>query len=153
MGNERSYREGRQLSSYEYTTVSQRVTINGVTGKMIEKKSDFADPRNSLPAHSETSDVYFYPGGNGLAEKGKIYENHSMAMDIDWSHTHTNKGKNGETYFEGTVHIQEYRMERVRKDGKWVHKFKRVNKARRMTPTEIAKYGPIILHFNPNVKF
>ena len=63
MGNERAYREGRQFSSYEYTTVSARVTINGVSGKMIEKKSDFKDPRNSLPSHSDTSDVYFAPIG------------------------------------------------------------------------------------------
>ncbi len=153
MGNERTYRIGRQLSSYEYTTLSQRITINGVTGKMIEKKADFADPRNSLPAHAETSDVYFYPWKYGLAAKGKIYKDHSMTMDIDWSHTHTNKGKNGETFLKGTVHIQEYKIERVKKNGKWVHKFKRVKNARRMTPAEIAKYGPLILHFNPQVKF
>lgn len=153
MGNERAYREGHQLSNYEYTTVSRRVTINGVSGKMIEKKSDYADPRNSLPTHSETSDVYFYPGNDGLAEKGKIYKDHSMVMDIDWSHTHTNKGKNGEIFPKGTVHIQEYKMERVKKNGKWVHEFKRVKKARRMTPDEITKYGPIIHHFNPSIKF
>lgn len=153
MGNERAFREGRQFSSYEYTTVSQRVAINGVTGKMIEKKADFADPRNSLPAHSETSDVYFYPGRDGLAEKGKIYKNHSMSMDIDWSHTHVNKGKDGEVFPKGTVHVQEYEMARVRKGGKWTHEFKRVKKARKMTQSEIEKYGPIIHHFNPTVKF
>ncbi len=43
MGNERSFREGLQFSNYEYTTASPRVTINGITGKTLEKKSDFAD--------------------------------------------------------------------------------------------------------------
>ncbi len=59
----------------------------------------------------------------------------------------------GETFKKGTIHVQEYQMVRVRKDGKWVHEFRRLKKARGMTPEEIAKYGPIILHFNPYVKF
>lgn len=151
MGNERSYREGRQLNSYEYTTVSPRITINGISGKMIEKKADFADPRNSLPAHAESSDVYFYPGKGGLAEKGKVYKDHSMVMDLDWSHTHTNKGPNGENFSKGTVHVQEYKVTRIRKNGKWTTVFKRVKKARRMTADEISTYGPLIKHFNPHV--
>ena len=76
-----------------------------------------------------------------------------MKMDFDWSHTHTNKGKNGETFVEGIVHVQEYKMVRTRKNGKWIHEFKRVKNARRMTPEEIVKYGPLIKHFNQNVKF
>ena len=153
MGNERAYHEGGQLRNYEYTTLSQRVTINGVTGKMIEKKSDFASKYKGLPAHSESSDIYFNPGDDGYADQAKLYKDHSMVLDFDWSHTHTNKGKNGETFEKGTIHIQEYRMVRVRKNGKWVHEFRRLKNARRMTPEEIAKYGPIIRHFNPYVKF
>lgn len=153
MGNERAFHEGSQLRNYEYTTVSPKVTINGVTGKMIERKSDFADPRKSLPSHSDSSDIYFSPGPDGYADKAKLYKDHSMVLDFDWSHTHTNKGKNGETFVKGTIHVQEYKMVRVRKDGKWTHEFKRVKRARKMTSEEISKYGPIIRHFNPHVKF
>ena len=76
-----------------------------------------------------------------------------MVLDLDWSHTHTNKGKDGETFTKGTVHVQEYKQGRIKKNGKWQIEFKRVRNARRMTQEEIARYGPIILYFNHNVKF
>lgn len=61
-----------------------------------------------------------------------------------------------ETFTEGVVHVQEYTTIKVwnEKYKKYVDVFKRKsNNARLMTDEEIAKYGPIIHHFNPNVKF
>ncbi len=53
MGDQRHYYEGkRNFSSYTYTTLSPRVTINGVTGKMLEKKDVFKTPHADLPAYN-----------------------------------------------------------------------------------------------------
>ena len=55
---------------------------------------------------------------------------------------------------KGTIHVQTYTITRrfSEKDHKWHDHFIR-SKARKMTQAEIEKYGPIIKHFNPNVKF
>lgn len=159
MGDQRAYVRGRNdFYSYLYTSVSPRVTINGVTGKMIQDKYNPDGDHPHLPAYSGTSDIYFYPGKDGLATQAKVYIGNKMVLDFDWDHQHCNKrGKEVTAVFpKGTVHVQEYVSVKVKdpKTGKMVDKFKRKsNNARRMTTQEIAKYGPIIHHFNPNVSF
>lgn len=154
MGDQRSYERGRNdFYSYTYKTVSEKVTINGVTGKMIEKKAFHNDRHNTLPAYAKTSDVYFAKGPDGLACQCKIYsKDGKMFKDFDWDHDHVNK--DGTVFPKGTVHVQTYMITRVRgKDGKMHDKFVRRGEATRMTPAEVAKYSPIILHFNPYVNF
>ncbi len=152
MGDQRTYEKGRNdFYSYLYKTVSQRITINSVTGKMIEKKAYHNEKHNTLPAYNGTSEVYFAKGTDGLAIQCKVYSNGKMLKDFDWSHPHRNS--DGTFFPEGTVHVQEYTVTQKKdKDGKYHDYFMR-RQARPMTQSEIDKYGPIIRHFNPNVRF
>ena len=155
MGDQRAYESGRNdYGEYLYKTVSPKVTINGVTGKMVEKKAIHNDRHNTLPAYAQTSDVYFAKGPDGFACQCKVYNKEKkMVIDFDWDHDHNNK--DGSPIFKkGTIHVQTYTITRrfSEKDHKWHDHFIR-SKARKMTQAEIEKYGPIIKHFNPNVKF
>lgn len=155
MGDQRAYEKGRNdFQSYTYTTVSPRVTINGITGKMVEKKNEFKTSHNDLPAYGATSEVYFAPGPNGVASQAKLYgSDRRMCKDFDWNHEH--KNKNGITFPKGVVHVQEYSVTRYKdsKTGRWKERFIRKKAARLMTEAEIKKYGALLLHFNANLKF
>lgn len=159
MGDQRAYIKGKNdFYSYLYTSMSSRMTINGVTGRMIADKMDPFGDHAHLPAYSGECEIYFYPDKEGNATQAKLYAGKKMKLDFDWNHTYQNKtrGSVSETFPKGVVHVQEYTSVRVWNDkyGKYVDKFKRKsNNARLMTDEEIAKYGPIIHHFNPNVKF
>lgn len=125
---------------------------------MIADKSGVNVDHIYLPM--QKSDIYFYPGKDGIATQAKLYSaDKKKQLDFDWNQTHKNKDRNGnatETFQEGVIHVQEYVSTRYKdpKDKKWKDHFKRKsNNARLMTEAEIAKYGPIILKFNPNVKF
>lgn len=145
MGNQRVYLASGGFSQYLYEDVTLSVTINGVTGKMI--KSIYTEPgdHDRLPTYSNTSDIYFKVGEEGLAAQAKVYDGRKMKLDFDWDHEH--KNPDGTKFPKGTVHVQVYRLN---SDGKW----ERIStQARLMSDAEIAKYGPIIKYFNPNVKF
>lgn len=159
MGDQRARIKGKNdFYSYLYTSMSARVTINGVVGKMIaDKFTPFGDHAH-LPAYSGKSDLYFYPDQNGYATQAKLYKEKEMVLDFDWDHSHQNKKKGVvcETFPKGVVHVQEYTSVKTwsSKYMKFVNKFiRKSNQARLMTDAEIEKYGPIIHHFNPNVKF
>ena len=155
MGDQRDYTRGRNdFYSYTYNSLSPRVSINGVTGRMLEKKEAFKSKHSDLPAYAKTSDIYLAPGNDGKATQAKLYsKDKKMVLDFDWNHAHTNP--DGTHFPKGMVHIQEYRITRVKnKNGKWVDKFTRLSKkARRMSDAEIIKYGPILHYFNPEIKF
>ncbi|MBQ6063011.1 MAG: hypothetical protein IJK87_05185 [Prevotella sp.] len=156
MGDQRSYRPGRDFSSYLYEARSPRITINGVTGRMIRKKTFLTGNPMHLPNYSGKCDVYFLPGKDGLAIQAKVFSNHRVVKDFDWSHDHRNK--DGTFFPKGTVHVQEYIVTKVRvkENGKWRYKdmFHRKSKeASLMTDADIKKYGDLIHYFNPNVKF
>lgn len=157
MGDQRSYERGKNdFYAYIYTSLSARVTINGVTGRMVEKKVPFKTKHRDLPAYAGKSDIYFAKGPDGKASQAKLYSSDKkMRLDFDWDHTHVNKS-DGKEFPKGTVHVQEYKIVKFKdsKTGKWRDKFIRnSNNARLMTDAEIEKYGPIIRHFNPDVKF
>lgn len=155
MGDQRDYTRGKNdFYSYTYTSLSPRASINGVTGRVLEKKEAFKSKHADLPAYAKTSDIYFAPGPDGKASQAKLYnKDKRMVLDFDWNHSHTNP--DGTNFPKGTVHIQEYKVTKVKnKNGKWVDKYTRLSKkARRMTPAEIKKYSPILLFFNPDLKF
>ena len=145
MGNQREYLASGGFSKYLYEDVTPSVTINGVTGKMIKSINTEPGDHDRLPTYSNTSDIYFKVGADGLASQAKVYDGRKMKLDFDWDHEHTNP--DGTKFPKGTVHVQVYRLN---SDGKW----ERISKhARHMTEAEIAKYAPIIKYFNPNVKF
>lgn len=155
MGDQRARFAGKNdFYAYTYNTLSPRVKINGVSGKMVDKKYAFHSNKPSLPAYKGKSDMYFSPDKDGKAIQAKLYDkNGRMRLDFDWNHTH--KNKDGTIFPKGTVHIQEYKVNRVKnsKTGKWEDQFKRIKSARRMTPEEIIKYGPILHYFNPDIEF
>lgn len=155
MGDQRAKNAGKNdFYSYTYDTLSPRVVINGVSGKLIDKKHAFKTDKPSLPAYGNTSDMYLSPGLDGKATQAKLYDkDRRMRLDFDWDHTHVNKG--GTVFQKGTVHVQEYSVTRVKnpKTGKFEDKFKRLKTARRMTPYEIEKYGPILRYFNSTILF
>ncbi len=140
MGSQQSYRAERQFRSYLYTTISQKVTINEIKAKMVKLKSDKDGTHSSLPKYAETPDMYLRKGDDGYAKQAKLYVNRKMTIDFDWGHNHKNKDT-GEVFAKGVVHVQVY------------HRDERMsNHARLMTDAEIAKYGPILKKFCPNVK-
>lgn len=145
MGNQRDYLASGGFSQYLYEDVTPSVTINGVTGKVIKSIDTKPGDHDRLPTYSNTSDIYFKLGEDGLAAQAKVYDGRKMKLDFDWNHEHTNK--DGTKFPKGTVHVQVYKVDI---HGNWT----RISKdARLMTDAEIAKYGPIIKYFNPNVKF
>lgn len=144
MGNERQYLASGGFSQYLYVDESPRVTINGVTGKMISKITDPTGIHDGLPTYANTSDMYFKKGQDGLASQARLYKDRKIVMDFDWSHTH--KNSDGKVFPKGTVHVQVYQV-----DSKG--NITRLSDARIMTDAEIKKYGPILLYYNPNVKF
>lgn len=155
MGSQRSYQRGHNdFYSFEYETTSPRVTLNGVSGKVVEKKPAFYDKHHDLPIYGGTSDVYFARDEEGRITQAKVYDEKRLAtIDLDWDHTHTNK--DGTVFKKGTVHVQEYRTVRVEdaKTGKIRNQTTRCFLARLMTQEEINKYGPLLRHFNPQIKF
>lgn len=146
MGGQRYYNADGGFSQYLYATIEgSSVTINGITAKMIYKITDESQCHNGLPKYSNTSDMYFRKGEDGLASQAKVYVDRKMTLDIDWNHNHRNSDG---TYFpKGTVHVQAYRI------GDNGQVIRLSDSARRMTPAEIERYGPVIRHFNPYVKF
>lgn len=145
MGNQREYLSSGGFSQYLYKDESPKVTINGVTGKMISKITDPTGSHDGLPTYSNTSDVYFKKGKDGLASQAKVYKDRKTILDFDWSHDH--KNSDGRVFHKGTVHVQIYK---VNPDGS----ITRLSKfARLMNNHEMKKYGPIIKYFNPNAKF
>ncbi len=145
MGNQREYIPSGGFSQYLYKDESPRVTINGVTGKMISMITDPTGTHAGLPTYANTSDIYFKKGTDGSASQAKVYIDRKTVLDFDWNHDHQNS--DGRVFHKGTVHVQTYR---VNPDGSLTRLSK---KARFMNNHEMKKYGPIIKYFNPSVKF
>ena len=69
MGGQRALSRGKNdFYEYLYTSLSARITRNGVTGRMIVDKRDLKGEHFHLPAYSKTCDLYFYPGANGFCQ-------------------------------------------------------------------------------------
>lgn len=94
MGDQRAYIKGRNdFERYLYTSISSRVTINGVTGRMIADKNNPYGEHTHLPAYAGECEIYFYPDKDGLATQAKLYAGKKMKLDFDWNHEHSNKKK------------------------------------------------------------
>lgn len=132
---------------YEDHKDFEPVTINGIRAKVIHYIPDGEIDHTGLPMFSGTSSMYLRAVQSGDVMQAKVYVDHRHAIDFDWSHEHRNKEGDKVKFPIGVVHVQEYTFNN---DGELVRKS---NEARLMTDAEIEKYGPIILHFNPNTKF
>lgn len=146
MGNQRQYIPEGGFSEYTYEDVTEKITINDITSKIIKIIGNNDDSPKSLPLYSNTSDMYFIQNSTGEVIQSRLYIGRNAFMDFDWDHEHKNN-KKGEVFPIGTVHVQYFE---IQKDGSLKRMYK---KARYMTQEEIDKYGPIITHYNPNVKF
>jgi hypothetical protein len=152
MGNPRLFIGKNGFTKYTYIDCEnwKPVTINGITAKVIRKITDINGRHTGLPRGAGDSDMYFCLDNKGQVKQGRLYKNRLLVADFDWGHEHTNdptKGGNAETFPKGTVHVQEFKQ--ITRDGA----IRTSENARLMTDEEISKYGQIILHFNPNVRF
>ncbi len=141
---------GFSISLYETYDKYESIVINGVTAKVIRKKGDTSG-QGGLPSYADTSSMYFKEGPNGDIIQGAFYGNdRRIRLNFDWGHDHYNDPKhsgNGRRFSKGVVHIQTYTVDQ---EGKIV---RQSNNARLMSNAEMKKFGPIIKHFNPTVKF
>ncbi len=152
MGNQNQYNKSGGFTEYLYETVDQYGTFThkGITAKVV-KLAGSDTTHYSLLTYTNTSQMYFKVGRDGDIIQGRYYDTERRsAIDFDWSHNHYNdpkKGGDGQRFDKGVVHVQKYTV-----DEKGVP-LRKSNDARLMTEEEIKKFGPIILHFNPTVKF
>ena len=144
MGSEKNVNKHGKVVNILYETVGETKIINGLKAKVIKLKTDKKGTHSSLPLFSVTSDVYLRLGFDGMPCQAKVYKNERAVLDFDWSHEHRNP--DGTVSPKGVVHVQTYTNVSGSVE-------RHSNQARFMTESEIAKYGPMLLAFNPNVKF
>lgn len=100
---------------------------------MISKGIGGKSVHDGLPTYSNTCDIYFKKGEDGLACQAKLYKGRRSVLDFDWDHNHTNA--DGSKFEAGTVHVQVYKVDN---NGN----LERMSKyARRTTSEEVKKYG------------
>lgn len=147
MGNAREYITSGGFSVYLYDNHPGYETYhyNGLKAKVIVLKADPNGNHSGLPPYANTSDIYLRVGKSGNVIQAKVYTDRQHSLDFDWGHEHRNKdaGKYGQVFPKGVVHVQSYSSTSQRNS----------NSARYMTDYEIKKYGQILKHFDPNVKF
>lgn len=137
MGNLQNYLKSGGFREYLYSHIGNRVIINGLRCRIIVDKSDKNGHHAGLPNFSNTSDVYVLLGPGDRPRQIRVYKDRNSYVDFDWGHPHTNKKTDGQHFEKGVVHVQRY-------EGA-----PHVSHARYMNDSEIAKYGPIILHYAP----
>lgn len=129
----------------EYEAVGQAKIVGGIKGGIVKRK-DATETHSNLPQYAVTSDMYFRKNNAGVCQ-GRVYLDHKVTLDFDWSHDHTNNGIDGRHFRRGVVHVQIWRQ---KPDGT----FTRIsNGARLMNNAEMKQYGPLIKTFCPGVKF
>lgn len=149
MGNQRQYNPQCGFSQYLYVSLPEWATveINGLRGKVVREVTSPDPSHTRLPTYSNTSDFYFKLGADGQIIQARLYIKRTSCLDFDWGHDHKNKQGNKMSFPKGVVHVQPYSVNE--KD----EVIRMSNEARLMTDEEIEKYGPIIHHFAPEVKF
>jgi hypothetical protein len=147
MGNEREYNSSGGFSEHLYDDHPDYVPFyhNGLKAKVIMLKADPDGNHAGLPPFADTSDIYLRVGKSGNVIQAKVYVDRKHSLDFDWGHEHRNKGagSNSQVFPKGVVHVQKYSQTNQRIS----------NQARYMTDAEIEKYGAILKHFDPKVKF
>ncbi len=87
----------------EYETVGSAKTVGGVKGKIV-KRSGTDGNHSDLPQYAVTSDMYFRQNESGVCQ-ARVYLDHKMTIDFDWSHAHTNK-TDGRRFERGVPHCE-----------------------------------------------
>ena len=139
MGGQKQYIAEGGFSQWLYKKVGETITINDMTGKIVEKIDDPIPNHAGLPFYSNTSDFYVKLSEfDGSPMQIRVFENRKAAPDLDWDHPH-------EPFKKGQLHIHEIVFD---KNGT-----PRRLAPRAATDAEIKKYGPLIKIVNPNVQF
>ncbi len=151
MGSQRKYNKSGGFTVKLYETINQygTFTYNGISAKVVRKAGDESG-HSALPTYTNTSQMYFKVGIDGDIIQGRYYDAaRRSTIDFDWGHDHYNdpeNGGDGRRFNKGVVHVQTYTTDQ---DG-----IPRRNyNARLMSNAEMKKFGNIIKHFNPTVKF
>lgn len=147
MGNQRQYLKEGGFAEYLYEDHPKfkPFEYNGIKAKVILLNADKNGSHSGLPPFSNSSTVYLKANNEGTVIQAKVYVDRKHTLDFDWGHEHRNKGtgNDGNLFPKGVVHVQSYSQ----------INFRNSNNARYMSESEISKYGEILKHFNPNVKF
>lgn len=155
MGGGRWYYRVSGHTENKYETVYDEngnplvATVGGVTGCLIKEKKDPTGTHTSLPSYARTSDLYFRKGPTGKVVQASLYLCGKKVLDFDWGHKHINSLGDGKTFPNGIVHVQFH--EGI--GGKNLDRGRSLKNARYMTKAEIAKYGPILKYFCPDIDF
>lgn len=147
MGNGAEFLKGIALggAKCEYESVGPAKIVGGVKGKVL-KRVGGTETHSNLPYYAATSNMYFRKNHSGVCQ-GRVYLDHKMCLDFDWSHVHINKTTDGRRFEIGVIHVQVWKQN---SDGS----FTRVSEgARYMSNAEMKKYGALIKAFCPTVRF
>lgn len=153
MGNQKEYVASGGFTQSLYTH-NEAVTIRegNLSAKVVFKKGT-KDYHESLPAHSNTSEMYFgmkhdSRTGQNHIDQLRFYKNRMAYMDFDWGHNHkvTSGPNKGKTYPKGTVHVQFFKIVNG-------HPVRDGSRVRMLSNAEIKKYGAFLRKADPNVKF
>jgi hypothetical protein len=131
----------------EYEHIGAPKVVNGVKGVIMRRRTD-SGTHTKLPVYADSSDLYFRQNKSGVCQ-ARLYINHKMFLDFDWSHNHNNYDAAGnivQSFNRGTVHVQQW------KEIEPGHFVRLNNNARGMNNYEIMKYGPILKSFCPDIK-
>lgn len=149
MGNQRQFNPDGGFYQYLFQSHPdwEKFSVNDLKAKVVRMISDPECHHPRLPAYSNTSDVYLLADDHGAIIQARVYVNRQSCLDFDWDHSHCNTEGDKQFFPAGVVHVQSYAVDEK-------GRLMRLSmQARLMTDDEIAKYGPIIHHFNPDVKF
>lgn len=145
MGSARKFKDSGGFAEYLYETIGKERIINGIHAKVVKLKADESGTHSSLPQYADSSDMYLRLGFDGKPCQAKLYVSRRMCVDFDWGHDH--KNADGKSFPQGVVHIQTYS---VNSDGT---ASRNSANARYMSEHEIDMYGPVLMAFNPDIKF
>lgn len=139
MGGMKHYIAEGGFSQWLYRKVGETITINGMTGKVVEKINDTIPNHAGLPIYSNTSDFYVKLSEfDGTPVQIRIFENRRAVLDLDWDHEH-------KPFARGHLHVHDCV---INAKGKLKRKSGRI-----ATNEEIKKYGPLINKVAPNIQF
>lgn len=138
MGSQRTYSGGGTFIEFLYEPIDgMDYTYNGIRCRVLKLQADETGTHSSIPQFAKTSDVYLVLGADNKPKQMAVYKNHRLLKDFDWTHQHKN-ASNGQRFEKGVVHVH--------------LDVSHSTDARYMNNDEIAKYGAIIQHYNPNAK-
>lgn len=145
MGNSRLNRKGISVIPYLFRNVQEIKMIDGIKGKVVQDVTDRIGINRKMPKKDPECDLIFILGPDGFPIRAVKYLMPNLILEFDWNHAHVNH--DGTIIPKGVVHVMRYS---INISGQAIPMD---TSARLMTVSEIKKYGKIIHHYVPHVKF